>query len=255
MVRVSTGAIALLLLGAGCVPLTDYRKLEDRYKEQEKYVQKHKDEMTEFQRREQLLTCELKEREKSLELSNARLAKSEILRRQLEAANGKPIVVTEPMASSKTATDTTFAGFRINPDSGGIVLEHDVLFETAKHTLKESGKKILGEIASKLNTGEYARYCIRIDGHTDDQPVVKSAKENHDNWELGFKRAKAVLDFLVSKGIKEDRCFLASFSCFRPFVGEVHAVKHSSKKGEKHEKHDGARSQNRRVEIVVFEKK
>lgn len=257
MLKARFATAAFLFLGAGCVPLTDYRKLEDRYKEQERYVQKHKDEMTEFQKREQLLTMKMQEIQKDNELYHARLAKSEDLRKKLEAERGRPILVTEQPASSGKETDTTFAGFRVNSETGGIVLEHDVLFDSGKHTIKSSGKQVLEGLIAKLNSSEYAKYSIRIDGHTDDAPVVKSKNENHDNWELGFKRAKAVLDFMIAKGIAPERCFVASFSYFRPLCGSIVPIRHhSKKKGERSEKGDtGARSQNRRVEIVLFEKK
>ena len=80
------------------------------------------------------------------------------------------------------------------------------------------------ELVVKLNSAEYGKYCIRIDGHTDDQPVVKSVKENHDNWELGFKRAKAVLDYMIAKGVSQERCFIASWNCFRPMVPTIAAT-------------------------------
>ncbi len=254
MLSARYAACAVVLMGAGCVPLTDYRKLEDRYKDQEAYIQKHKDEVTEFQRREQLTTMRMKELEKEKELTAERLAKSERLRQLAEANRNRPIVVTEQPASTPREGDTTFAGFKVNGETGGIVLEHDVLFASGQHVLKESGKKILSELVSKLNGAEYGKYCIRVDGHTDDAQVVKTVKENHDNWELGFKRAKTVFDYMVSKGIAQERCYLATFGPFRPLVPV--AVRHHTKKGEKAEKGEGeGRSQNRRVEIVLFEKK
>lgn len=263
MLKARFAATAIIFLGAGCVPLTDYRKLEERYKEQEKYVQKHKDEVSEFQKREQMLTMQKIQQQKDLEIALARLAKSEILRRELEANKGKTIVV-EKMASAPIGNaETTFGSFKINTETGGIVLEHDVLFESGKHTLKASGKSLLDTLVGKLRSSEFSRYCIRIDGHTDDAPVVKTVKENHDNWELGFKRAKCVFDYMVSKGLPQDRCFLASFSSTRPIVGSSSKMpmitKKSSKKIDKKKTSVSVDSrgnaQNRRVEIVLFEKK
>ncbi len=266
MLRLRFAGAAIILMGAGCVPLTDYRKLEERFKLQEGYVQKHKDEITEFQKREQMLTMQRIQQQKDLEISMARLAKSEAIRKELEANKGKPIYVEASIA--KEGSSTALGGFKINHDTGGIVLEHDVLFASGQHVLKESGKRVLGELIHKLNGPEFSRYCIRIDGHTDDTPVVKTVKENHDNWELGFKRAKAVLDFMVSKGVAQDRCFLASFNCFRPIAAvsmKMPSKKTTpTKKGEK-DKHphptkvsagdSSSRAQNRRVEIVLFDRK
>jgi flagellar motor protein MotB len=263
---------AMLFLGAGCVPLTDYQKLEDRLKENEQYVLKHKEEKKELQKREQFLVLQAKEREKDMELLRARLAKSEHLRSQLEAQGKTKLVVTEQPASVKPDQTNAFGGFKINSDTGGIVLDHDILFASGESNLKSSGKHVLEELVSKLNSSEFCRYIIRVDGHTDDAPVVKTKKENHDNWELGAKRAKVVLEYMISKGIAPERCFFASFGPYRPLMkdsGIKEMVKEEKPekfekpvKGKKHPQHTTKKpatctegqAQNRRVEIVLFEK-
>jgi outer membrane protein OmpA-like peptidoglycan-associated protein len=253
-------AAATLFLGAGCVPLTDYRKLEERYEKQEQFVKKHKDELKEFQKREQLLTMQMIERQKELEAAKNRYAQLSAMKSK-EASQPKTVVVTEQPASTKPSVDTNFAGFRVNGETGGIVLENDVMFASGSSHLKDSGKKTLDDLAKKLTGKEYGKYFIRIDGHTDSTPVVKTVKENHDNWELGFKRAKAVQDYLLTKGITPERCFLASFGQYRPMVGSM--PKPESKiigkngKGKKISGGGGGsgESQNRRVEVVLFDKK
>lgn len=266
MLSARYASAAIILMGAGCVPLTDYRKLEERFKDQEKYVQKHKDEISEFQKREQMITMQRIQQQKDLETALARLGKSEALRKELEANRGKPIIVTDVSASvSKGGGEAAFGGFKINGETGGIVLEHDVLFAPGQHAIKTSGKQVLDGLVHKLNSGEFAKYCIRVDGHTDDTPVVKTAKENHDNWELGFKRAKAVFDYMVAKGVSEKRCYLASFGPWSPIAAvsmkmpSKKTTTTTAKKGDKKEKHtvgdSSGRAQNRRVEIVLFNKK
>lgn len=271
---------ALLFLGAGCVPLSDYNALKERFEKQEDYVKRHKDEVKELEKREQFLTLQAREKEKDMELLRGRLAKSEHLRAQLEAGmKSQKIEVTSQPASVKPEQTTSLGGFHINPNTGGIVLDHDILFASGQHTLKDSGKHVLNELVSKLNSAEFSKYVIRVDGHTDNAPVVKTKKENHDNWELGAKRAKVVLDYMISKGVAPQRCFFASFGPYRPLMKESGAteetseettvVEKSTKKGDKHhkptKKHTTKKSskplvvgsgsaQNRRVEIVLFEK-
>ena len=58
----SVAATAALFLGTGCVPLTDYRKLEDRYKEQEVYVKRNKDLVKELEKQNQFITLSMKEK-------------------------------------------------------------------------------------------------------------------------------------------------------------------------------------------------
>ena len=69
-----------------------------------------------------------------------------------------------------------------------------------------------------------------VEGHTDSQGTAAS------NQELSEKRAQAVRDYLVSRGIAADRIKSQGFGPTRP-IGE-----NSSAEG---------RANNRRVEIVV----
>jgi outer membrane protein OmpA-like peptidoglycan-associated protein len=253
MSMIRYAAAAAIFLGAGCVPLTKYDELEKVNKEEAQYIQNHKNEITAFERRERTLTFERSEIMKDLEAYKLKLAKSEQLRHQLEANMKGPLVVTETPASNGHQTSADFAGFRVNPGTGGIVLEHDLLFSSGSSTLKESGKKLIEELVSKLNGGEYAKYSIHIDGHTDSDKVIKTFKENKDNWELGFKRAKAVGDYMISKGIAPERCVFSSMGQYRPICkgGEkAEPTKGKHAKGDK-----SGKAQDRRVEIVLFEKK
>ena len=227
-------ACAAVFTGAGCVSLTDYNRLQERYDQQQQYVQRHKDEVKELEKREQLLAIQVREKEKEAEAARARLAGVE--RDKGEKPKGKePLTVIETQAAAKPS-ETVFSGFKVNEETHGLILEHDLMFASGKSVLKDSGKKLLGELAGKLNAPEYAHMFIRIDGHTDDQPVKFTKKENHDNWELGAKRAKAVLDYLIERGVSPERCFYASFNKYRPLK-------------------DGDRAKQRRVEVVLFDKK
>ena len=42
-------AASVVLFAAGCVPISDYQALEDRFREQEEYVTANKDVTTEFE--------------------------------------------------------------------------------------------------------------------------------------------------------------------------------------------------------------
>ena len=57
-------------------------------------------------------------------------------------------------------------------------------------------------------------WILRIDGHTDKQPI--SGGPFKSNWDLSAARAIAVVQYLISKGIPPDRLAAAGFGEFQP---------------------------------------
>lgn len=106
-------------------------------------------------------------------------------------------------------------------------VDSDLLFDSGKTTLKASAKKSLDSVASVLNS-TYGNATIRVAGHTDTDPIRKSGFKS--NYHLGFERAWAVREYLISKGVASSRLSLASYGPDLP---------------------KGSKPQSRRVEIVV----
>ena len=78
----------------------------------------------------------------------------------------------------------------------------DVLFASGQATLKADAKKKLDSIARELN-GRYSGNDIRIEGHTDSDPIRKSKWGS--NEALSKARAEAVREYLQSKGVSGGR--------------------------------------------------
>ncbi|HUU09703.1 MAG TPA: OmpA family protein [Phycisphaerae bacterium] len=116
-----------------------------------------------------------------------------------------------------------------------VTLPNTILFDSGKATLKASSKKVLDKIATVLNR-DYASQKIRVEGHTDNQPIVKSKKLWADNWDLSCNRAMAVLRYLTSKGVDSKRIYAAGYSVNKPVASNSSAA---------------GRAKNRRVAIVV----
>ena len=125
--------------------------------------------------------------------------------------------------------------FRTN-DGFGYSLAEKLLFDSGSTEIKAGGKAALKKIAASLKEKNYAD--IRIEGHTDSDPVVRTAKENPlGNHELAMKRALAVYASMVNDdGVPSTVLSLAAFGPNRPLDPG---------------KNDAAKSKNRRVEIHV----
>jgi flagellar motor protein MotB len=235
------GVAGVVGWAAGCVPLSEHRALEQRFAEQEQYVVQHKDQVRELERREQVVTLRSREQERQLELLRARLEKSETLRQRL-AEHQRPQPAESVPASApreEAPAAPTVAGLEVNPETHGLVLESSLLFPSGRWELRTEGKAALDRVVAKLNEPAFHERVIRVDGHTDDDPIQRSKEHNQDNWELSSKRALAVLHYLEEKGIDAGRLCFAGFGQHRPFATGTD---------------NAAKARNRRVEIVVLER-
>lgn len=106
----------------------------------------------------------------------------------------------------------------------------DTLFAAGSATIKSDAKGELNRIASQLN-GKWAGHPVRVEGHTDSDPLNKSKAKWGSNENLSRARAQAVADYLSSKGVSAGR-----FSVVGKGSSEPRGDKKSS----------------RRVEIVVL---
>jgi chemotaxis protein MotB len=117
-----------------------------------------------------------------------------------------------------------------------ITLASDVTFGSGSAELSDSGKKSLRGLSGLLK-GKFAPYQVRVEGHTDSTPLVKTKKKFDDNFGLGSARSLAVVRFMEGDlGIEPTRLMSASRGQHEPVADD---------------KTDSGRRKNRRVEIVV----
>jgi flagellar motor protein MotB len=120
----------------------------------------------------------------------------------------------------------------INSSTHGIVLGDDIFFQPGKAELRGEKTAILAKLVEKLKAGDFAGAEIEIAGHTDSDPIHRSTWK--DNFQLSCERARNVLVFFREHGIGEDRLHVAGYGPTKP-------------RGQN-------KAQNRRVEIVLFQK-
>jgi len=109
-----------------------------------------------------------------------------------------------------------------------ITLPGNVLFASGKWVLLAEAQNKLNSVAEALKNQE--DHKMLVEGHTDSQ-----GNEN-SNVELGSKRAQAVRDYLVSRGVPSDKISSIGIGQARPIASNNTAE---------------GRAQNRRVEIIV----
>jgi len=153
----------------------------------------------------------------------------------MQASASAPLV--EPASTPAPAPKA------VRPDLGNLEVTHDavagtttvnlpsdVFFGPGKAELLPEAKKSLSKVISALKK-EYASKPVKVQGNTDSDPIVKSHWKS--NQELSERRADAVRDYLVSKGIDADRITTEGFGDTKP-------------------KSKSDKAKNRRVELVVL---
>lgn len=126
--------------------------------------------------------------------------------------------------------------FKAHGDGIAVEVAETLLFDSGKAVLKKSGVKLMKELGAKLAALDGD---IRVEGHTDNQPVKIHAKEFPlGNLQLSGARSLAVADVLIKEcGFEPKRVSFAGY-------GEVKPVADNG--------NNEGRSRNRRVEIVVL---
>ena len=141
------------------------------------------------------------------------------LREAIEALNDPDVTATE--------------------EGPGVRIAERLLFDSGRATIKKEGKVLLQKVA-KILKDEFGDAYIRIDGHTDSDPITKSRVlwKTASNFELSAHRALNVLLAFKSMGVPASQMYLAAFSQFRPVTTP--------------EKSEADKQANRRVEIFAI---
>ncbi len=118
------------------------------------------------------------------------------------------------------------------------VLLADVFFESGSAELTPEGMSRMDDIAVRL-ARDYAGRTVRVEGHTDTQPIGPSLKTRFpSNWELSTARATAVVRYLQEQhALPPARMEAVGFASYEPVDSNTTAE---------------GRARNRRVRIAVL---
>jgi len=113
-----------------------------------------------------------------------------------------------------------------------ISLPSDVFFSSGSSTFTSPSEKAMVHVADYIRKN-HPDGMIRVEGHSDTDPIRRTKNRYHCNWELSFERAHAVTHYLIEKGgFDPRRVVCEAYGEFQP-------------------QDPADKSKNRRVEIVV----
>ncbi|WNJ91874.1 peptidoglycan -binding protein [Bosea sp. 685] len=99
------------------------------------------------------------------------------------------------------------------------VFQSEVFFDAGQAVLKPEGRGELDKLAAILvDLGREMPpdipWILRVDGHTDNRPI--RSPQFPSNWSLSTARAVAVVEYLITRGLPNDRIAATGFGEFQP---------------------------------------
>ena len=123
----------------------------------------------------------------------------------------------QPAANDSAQAAHDLAGIETSYDKATskmtVALPGDVLFNPGDATIRETAKGTLDKVASSLKK-DYAAKPVRIEGHTDADPIKYSKWKS--NQDLSLARAAAVEAYLVKKGVSDQLITVQGFGADKP---------------------------------------
>jgi len=154
---------------------------------------------------------------------------------QNEQLRGENARLQSELTTAAAQPRTGFEGINgvdLSSRNGAIVVgvASEVLFNAGSADLRSNAKKTLDEVVGVIRS-TYSGNEIRVEGYTDTDKLVKTKDKWQTNERLSAARALAVEEYLVSKGVNNDRIYSAAFGPSKP---------------------KGTKQASRRVEIVIL---
>jgi chemotaxis protein MotB len=221
-------------LGAGC-DCTQVRTDNEGLKKQ---LESLTGKQNQTQRENMRLTQGAKQHQAQLKAANDRAKKAgtDAARAKAELAALKGKMAPKPAPPIRIpGVDVKHEGDRIR-----LSISATTLFSPGKTQLTRKARSTLVRVAQKLNSPAFKNRLIGVEGHTDADPIRKTAKLYKDNHDLAVQRARAVFEYLVTTGkVARIRLFVAGYGPNTPVLPNATAT---------------GKAKNRRVEVVIYNK-
>lgn len=157
-----------------------------------------------------------------------------------------PLVKTKPPAKKKKVYNQVITVLqpyikadkvRVVSNETGIVisLSSDLFFDPGSAQIVQENTAVLDTVSSlvkKLDNN------IRVEGHTDNQPLRTTNPTYRSNWELSSQRSINILEYFEAKGVRSTNMSAVAFGSTRPV--EDNAIPEG-------------RAYNRRVDVVIVD--
>jgi flagellar motor protein MotB len=216
-----------MLVSAGCVPEQKYNDLLTAYKGQEQQLLTAQNELATARANEERLRtqiaatmADLEELQKRMASGNgdldAWIAKYDELKKQLAQLEVSPLPrdLSDKLRALANETDV----FEFDERTGMLRFKNDFTFDPGSDQLKPGASAVLARLASILNSPSASEFEVKVVGHTDNTPVVRTKAKFGNNMMLSVYRSASLRNALVKDGVTAGRFQIAGYGEYRPIV-------------------------------------
>jgi chemotaxis protein MotB len=121
--------------------------------------------------------------------------------------------ISEQVEQEQRSGDVTV---QIKKEGLSITFSSSLLFELGSSELRPESLKVIKNIVGVLKK-HASRMKIRVEGFTDDNPIVQG-KRFKSNWELSGSRASRIVSLLEAEGFPADQLAMIGYGSSRPIA-------------------------------------
>jgi flagellar motor protein MotB len=147
---------------------------------------------------------------------DAWIAKYDELKKQLAQLEVSPLPrdLSDKLRALANETDV----FEFDERTGMLRFKNDFTFDPGSDQLKPGASAVLARLASILNSPSASEFEVKVVGHTDNTPVVRTKAKFGNNMMLSVYRSASLRNALVKDGVTAGRFQIAGYGEYRPIV-------------------------------------
>ena len=222
-----TAALAAWTTLAGCASKADYDTCVRRNATQSARI----DSLEAAQEQERIRADRAAQQAESLRKQYALVQQqSDVFRATLDAKNAIIAKLTEQLGSitpvalpaelsnalAEWARQSGSDLITYDAQAGVVQFKSDLLFDSGKAAVKSTARQQLALLAGVLTSPAAQGFDVLVVGHTDAQPIKRSADQHPTNWHLSAHRAIAVESILAEAGLEQTRLAVMGMGEFHP---------------------------------------
>lgn len=233
--------LALIVGLSACVSSKKYDALEEEKMNLETSLNELQSNYDEMKEEKMALEADKASLDKKVSMLEKDMASTKM---DLDKTKEKANAMESELKKIKMELSASFAaannsGLEMTARDGRLYISfpNKILYSPGSADISREGRKVLDSLSTVFkNNGDLN---VLVEGHTDKDPINKSADQFTDNWDLSMQRSVKVIRELIRRGVSGDQLTAAGRAQFSPIM-EAKTYEEKMK--------------NRRTEFVIYPK-
>lgn len=226
---------------SACVSSKKYKNLEEEKMNLEQSLNETRSELKDVKEEKMALEADKASLDKKVtmlekDMANAKM-EADKAKEMAEETGAELKKIKMELAASFAAANNTGLELTAQHDRLYISFPNDILYGSGSASMTREGRRVLDSLATIFKNNPDLQ--IVVEGHTDADPINKSADKYTDNWDLSMQRSVKVTRELIRRGVAGSQLTAAGRAQFAP-VAEGKTYKD--------------KMQNRRTEFMILPK-